>query len=82
MPPRRANRSLCTGCTGFTLVELMVALVVMALLSLMSWRGLDAMARAQEQTQARAAAAPIRRRAVNFHPKALPRPRHNSLARR
>lgn len=39
---------------GFTLVELMVALVVMALLSLMSWRGLDAMGRAQTQTQARA----------------------------
>ncbi len=39
---------------GFTLVELMVALMVMALLSLMSWRGLDAMGRAQAQTQARA----------------------------
>ena len=39
---------------GFTLVELLVALVVMALLSLMSWRGLDAMGRAQTQTQARA----------------------------
>ena len=39
---------------GFTLVELLVALMVMALLSLMSWRGLDAMGRAQTQTQARA----------------------------
>lgn len=39
---------------GFTLVELLVALTVMALLSLMSWRGLDAMGRAQSQTQARA----------------------------
>lgn len=39
---------------GFTLVELLVALMVMALLSLMSWRGLDAMGRAQSQTQARA----------------------------
>lgn len=39
---------------GFTLVELLVALAVMALLSLMSWRGLDAMGRAQAQTQARA----------------------------
>ena len=39
---------------GFTLVELLVALLVMALLSLMSWRGLDAMGRAQTQTQARA----------------------------
>jgi general secretion pathway protein J len=34
-------------------VELLVALMVMALLSLMSWRGLDAMGRAQSQTQAR-----------------------------
>ena len=39
---------------GFTLVELLVALMVMALLSLMSWRGLDAMGRAQAQTQTRA----------------------------
>jgi len=39
---------------GFTLVELLVALTVMALLSLMSWRGLDAMGRAQTQTQVRA----------------------------
>ena len=44
---RRDNR-------GFTLVELLVALMVMALLSLMSWRGLDAMGKAQAQTQARA----------------------------
>lgn len=42
------------GLRGFTLVELLVALMVMALLSLMSWRGLDAMGRAQTQTQARA----------------------------
>jgi general secretion pathway protein J len=35
-------------------VELLVALMVMALLSLMSWRGLDAMAHTQAQTQARA----------------------------
>jgi general secretion pathway protein J len=39
---------------GFTLVELLVALFAMALLAVMSWRGLDGMARAQEQTQARA----------------------------
>ena len=46
-PPRRAAE-------GFTLVELLVALVVMAMLSLMSWRGLDAMGRAQTQIQERA----------------------------
>lgn len=39
---------------GFTLVELLVALVVMAMLAVLSWRGLDGMARAQEQTRARA----------------------------
>ena len=36
---------------GFTLVELLVALAAMALLAVMAWRGLDAMARAQEQTR-------------------------------
>jgi general secretion pathway protein J len=39
---------------GFTLVELLVALFAMALLAVLSWRGLDGMARAQTQTQARA----------------------------
>jgi general secretion pathway protein J len=39
---------------GFTLVELLVALVALALLAVMSWRGLDGMARAQAQTEARA----------------------------
>lgn len=48
------HRPAPVGQRGFTLVELLVALVVMALLSLMSWRGLDSMARAQAQTQARA----------------------------
>jgi general secretion pathway protein J len=38
---------------GFTLVELLVALFAMALLAIMSWRGLDGMVRAKEQTQAR-----------------------------
>lgn len=39
---------------GFTLVELLVALFVMALLALLSWRGLDGMVRARDQTEARA----------------------------
>ncbi len=43
-----------TRHAGFTLVELLVALFAMALLAVMSWRGLDGMTRAQEQTQARA----------------------------
>lgn len=38
---------------GFTLVELLVALAVMALLAIVSWRGLDGMVRAQEQTRQR-----------------------------
>ncbi|RYY91624.1 MAG: prepilin-type N-terminal cleavage/methylation domain-containing protein [Comamonadaceae bacterium] len=38
---------------GFTLIELLVAISVMALLAIMSWRGLDGMARAQEQNRAR-----------------------------
>lgn len=39
---------------GFTLIELLVAITVMALLALLSWRGLDAMIRAHEQTRQRA----------------------------
>ncbi len=42
-----------TRSGGFTLVELLVALFAMALLAVMSWRGLDGMTRAQQQTQAR-----------------------------
>ena len=38
---------------GFTLIELLVAITVMALLAIMSWRGLDGMARAQEQNKVR-----------------------------
>ena len=45
---------LATTSRGFTLVELLVALFAMALLAVMSWRGLDGMARAQAQTEARA----------------------------
>lgn len=42
-----------TQNSGFTLVELLVALFAMALLAMLSWRGLDGMTRAQEQTEAR-----------------------------
>lgn len=44
--PRRAH--------GFTLIEVLVALSVMALLAVLSWRGIDGMARTQEQTRSRA----------------------------
>ena len=39
---------------GFTLIELMTAIAIMALLAVLSWRGLDGMVRAQEQTRSRA----------------------------
>ena len=39
---------------GFTLVELLVALFALSLLAMLSWRGIDGMARAREQTRARA----------------------------
>ncbi|HYF17769.1 MAG TPA: prepilin-type N-terminal cleavage/methylation domain-containing protein [Ramlibacter sp.] len=39
---------------GFTLVELLVALFVLSLIAVLSWRGLDGMVRAQQQTQQRA----------------------------
>ena len=42
-----------TRSRGFTLIELLVALAVMALLAIVSWRGLDGMVRAQEQTRQR-----------------------------
>lgn len=48
-PGRRHRASL-----GFTLVELMVALFALSLLAIMSWRGLDGMTRAQQQTATRA----------------------------
>ncbi len=40
--------------SGFTLVELLVALFVLSILAVLSWRGLDAMVRAQSQLQERA----------------------------
>jgi general secretion pathway protein J len=39
---------------GFTLVEMLVALFVMAMLAMLSWRGIDGMVRAQQQTEGRA----------------------------
>ncbi|WP_037471913.1 PulJ/GspJ family protein [Simplicispira psychrophila] len=50
-----AQRSLANPrrSRGFTLIELLVALAVMALLAIVSWRGLDGMVRAQEQTRQR-----------------------------
>ncbi len=42
------------GSRGFTLIELLVAIGVMALIAILSWRGLDGMVRAQEQTRQRA----------------------------
>lgn len=39
---------------GFTLIELLIAISVMAILAILSWRGLDGMTRAREQTEARA----------------------------
>jgi general secretion pathway protein J len=39
---------------GFTLVEMLVALFVLAILAGLSWRGLDTMMRARQQTEARA----------------------------
>lgn len=49
MAPRRHVHSQA----GFTLVELLVAISLMALMAVMSWRGIDGMARAQEQTRVR-----------------------------
>ncbi|MBS0293366.1 MAG: prepilin-type N-terminal cleavage/methylation domain-containing protein [Proteobacteria bacterium] len=46
-------RTKARAC-GFTLVELLVAIAVMALLAIVSWRGLDGMVRAQQQTRERA----------------------------
>ena len=38
--------------TGFTLVEVLVALVLMAVMAMMAWRGVDAMARSRDISQA------------------------------
>ena len=38
---------------GFTLIELLIAIALLGLMALMSWRGIDGMVRAQQQTKAR-----------------------------
>lgn len=40
--------------TGFTLIELLVAITLMAIVSVLSWRGLDAIARARDGLEQRA----------------------------
>ena len=40
--------------SGFTLIELLVALFALSLLAVLSWRGIDGMVRAREQTRLRA----------------------------
>ena len=51
---RVQKRQTSSQSGGFTLIELLVAISVMSLLAVLSWRGLDAMGRAQSQTSLRA----------------------------
>ena len=50
MAGNTVGRSRSGPRQGFTLIEVLVALTLMALLALMSWRGLDAMLRARQNT--------------------------------
>ena len=52
--PRSACGASTSRSRGFTLVELLVSLFALALLAGLSWRGLDGMVRARQQTEARA----------------------------
>ena len=54
VPPGRERRHLPALSGGFTLIELLVAIALMSILAIMSWRGIDGMVRAQEQTRLRA----------------------------
>ena len=52
------------GTRGFTLIELLVAIAILAVLAVVSWRGIDGMARAQEQLRERADAVLVLRSAL------------------
>lgn len=54
VPRRRGRNALPAALHGFTLIELLVAIALMSILAIMSWRGIDGMVRAQEQTRQRA----------------------------
>ncbi|MGP1629040.1 MAG: prepilin-type N-terminal cleavage/methylation domain-containing protein [Giesbergeria sp.] len=47
------NRRRSHSPRGFTLIELLIAIALLGLMALMSWRGIDGMVRAQQQTKAR-----------------------------
>lgn len=42
-----------SGTRGFTLVEVLVALLIMSLMAMMAWRGMDAILRTRDITQAK-----------------------------
>ncbi|SFM16919.1 type II secretion system protein J [Variovorax sp. OV329] len=50
----RSARHAQAASRGFTLIELLVAIAILAVLAVVSWRGIDGMARAQEQMRDRA----------------------------
>jgi general secretion pathway protein J len=54
LAPTAPQRARPPAQGGFTLIELLVAIALMSILAIMSWRGIDGMVRAQEQTRLRA----------------------------